>query len=88
MQGSVHHVILASKGEGVTGMAGVNGSNDNNVRRVTRASGNFYIMGGGIEVQLLEFGVYPGNKNLYRVYLSNLPVILGIYRKVIRTVRL
>ena len=32
-------------------------------------------MGGGIEVQFLEFGVYPGNKNLYGVYLSNLPDI-------------
>ena len=30
-------------------------------------------MGGAIEAQLLEFGVYPGNKNLYGVYFSNLP---------------
>ena len=32
-------------------------------------------MGGrGIKVQFIEFGVYPRNKILYGVYLSNLPL--------------
>ena len=29
-------------------------------------------MRGGIEVQLLEFEIYSGNKNLYKVYFGNL----------------
>ena len=34
--------------------------------------------GVGIEVQSLEFGVYPGNKNLYGVYFSNLPFLISL----------
>ena len=32
--------------------------------------------GGGIEVQSIEFGVYPGNKNLYGLSLSDLPLFI------------